>query len=510
MTIKLPDIFQNGMVLQHGKQIKVWGKVNPSQQVNIRLTDVDEIETQADRQGNFVAYIPPQKPACGLELAVSTGNDRYVVSNVSIGEVWLLAGQSNMNLLLRYDHDYHNNPEKVLSNIPLGISFYEVPKMKVDSYTDPHFDDRGQWQSLNRENAEQFSAVGFYFAIELAKQLKKIPIGLIWMAYDGTTASSWTSEKALSRSQLLKKIYIDGYKKIVDNRPDGEYQQYLQTVEEQNRNPESGPFWDNVLTGNISHEDLCDAYKNKHYLFVDYVMGPQSENCPHGLFDTMASKIVGYTIKGMLWYQGESDDIHAEVYDTLLTTMINDWRNRWGYVFPVLEMQIAPFYHWFGAFYGTYFPDIRAKQQLVAERLPKVYMTNVMDTGMKYDIHPKKKQIAGQRFAILAFDKVYSWRKHCAAPLVIDHRRNTENLEISFSETNLLSLHDAIEESLTVTVAGKNVRFNVETCENRLIITINERLTNAPVTVKYQWTPYSEAKLFNENGIPVSPFEVNL
>lgn len=262
--------------------------------------------------------------------------------------------------------------------------------------------------------------------------------------------------------------------------------------------------------GNVSHDDLCKAYKEHHELFVDYVMGPESENRPHGLFDTMVTKIIGYTFKAMLWYQGESDDAHAEVYDTLLTTMINDWRARWNTTFPVLQMQIAPFYHWFGVFYGTYFPYVREKQQLVTETMPKVYMTNVMDAGMKYDIHPKNKRTAGHRFAMLAFDKIYGFNKHEGAPLVTAYHRNGQEIEISFSESSSLTLNSALKQSLIVTAGTETVDYSVKAFDNRLLLSLKDDVSSMPIQVAYQFAPYSEAGMFNENGVPVSPFKLNL
>lgn len=509
--MQLPDIFQDGMVLQRDKKIKIWGKVAHNTEVNVDLEGLTSEKTVSDKNGQFEIYLLPQSPATGLRLTVSAGGERQVISNVGIGEVYLLAGQSNMNLILRYDHDYHTQKQQVLAEIPNNISYYEVPKMKLNSPKDPLYGEKGEWKKLDDQTAENFSAAGFYFGLELAKKLSDIPIGLVWMAYDGTTASSWTSKEALEGNQILKKTFVDSYNYLLAERPAGEYDKFLEMVAKQSKNPANGPFWDNVLMGNVGHDDLCKAYKEHHELFVDYVMGPESENRPHGLYETMASKIIGYTIKGMLWYQGESDDAHAEVYDTLLVAMLNDWRNRWHDEFPVLEMQIAPFYHWFGVFYGTYFPEIRAKQQIVAERMPKVYMTNVMDAGMKYDIHPKNKRIVGERFAQLAFDKVYGWKKHYGAPIAIDKRKNGNEIEISFSETGSLSVHKGIAESLSVKVAGRNADFTVNNYGNRLIVALGDtNLDNLPVELAYQWAPYSEAKMFNENNVPVSPFKINL
>ena len=511
INLKLADIFQDGMVLQRDKPIKIWGKANPNEKVQITLGNGDSESVMSGSDGTFATYLKPHQPTFDTKLSILSDESHLTINNVQIGEVFLLAGQSNMNLILRYDHDFHADKNQVLSGLPSNIAFYEVPKMKINDPSDPFYGDKGSWKKLNKDTAEHFSAAGYYFGMRIAKQFPDLPIGLVWMAYDGTTASSWTSKQALENNPILKKTFIDSYDKLLADRPKGEYEKFLAMVKEQSKNPKNAPFWDNVLMGNVDHKTLCDAYKNHHELFVDYVLGPESENRPHGLFDTMASKIVGYTIKAMLWYQGESDDDHAEVYDTLLSTMINDWRSRWHDNFPVLEMQVAPFYHWFGVFYGTYFPEIRLKQEQVARKMAKVYMTNVMDAGMKYDIHPKNKRVAGDRFANLTLDTIYGLKQHEEAPLLANTWRNGNQLVVSFTETNQLYMKESLNDSLAVEIAGQNVAYTPKVYENRLILTLKQDIkANEPVMIRYQDEPYSEATIFNENNIPLSPFKVGM
>lgn len=139
-------------------------------------------------------------------------------------------------------------------------------------------------------------------------------------------------------------------------------------------------------------------------------------------------------------------------------------------------------------------------------------MTNVMDAGMKYDIHPKNKKIAGKRFALLAFDKIYNWRKDEGAPTIIEKRRNGNEVELTFNEScQLKIINENIEESLILKVDGKKAKFTINTFENRIIIMISDNnIGDSPIEIAYQWVPYSEAKIFNENSIPVSPFKINL
>lgn len=504
--IKLPEIFQDGMVLQQNKPIKIWGNTEPNTILQIQLGNNTPQIAGVQEDGKFSITLPAQSASDHQKLAFFIDNKIEYSLDVKIGEVWLLAGQSNMDFNLRYDKDYQENKAKVLSMTDhLGnLNVYKVPQ-KILPSDQP---EKGTWKKLNSQNSEIFSAIGYYFGIKLAKFQNKVPVGLVWMTYGGTTASTWVSEKALMSDPVLKKAYIDTYRHIMATRPAGEYDGFLEMVKAQSENPANAPFWDNVMAGKVSHEELSRAYLNHHELFVDYVIGPQSENRPHGLFDTMVSEIIGYSIKGCLWYQGESDDEQAGIYDHLLTALIKDWWNRWNDHFPFLIMQVAPFKDWFGKFDGTFYPEIRMKQSEVSSKLPSVYITNVMDNGMKYDIHPKNKSLAAERFYDLAMSKVYKTMVNGEAPKVIETKAYDQQVEVKFNNCNELVQGENLQSVLKVKVNGINVEVdNFKLDKNILKFDLPKSLQKSQyLEIDYQQQEFSHAQLFNENNIPVRPF----
>ncbi|MBD5807332.1 sialate O-acetylesterase [Limosilactobacillus walteri] len=506
MMIKLPEIFQDGMVLQQNKPIKIWGYTDIKKPLQVQLDDLKPQSIGIFSDGDFLVELPAQQASNGSLLKFISDGKVVRTLSVKIGEVWLIAGQSNMDFNLKYDRDYQQNRQKVLSLIrkETNLSFYQVPQRVVS--TDQATG--GSWEPITENNAETFSAIGYYFGLKLSNVKSNIPIGLVWMSYGGTTASTWTSKQALESDPILKKTYIDSYHHILATRAPEAYEGFLKMVNAQANNPENEPFWDNVLAGKVSHDELVQAYFNHHELFVDYVLGPNSENRPHGLFDTMVSKIIGYRFRGCLWYQGESDDQHAGIYDHLLTALIKDWWNRWNDHFPFLIMQVAPFEDWFGNFNGTFYPEIRTKQSEVTDMLPGVYLTNVMDDGMKYDIHPKNKKLPAERFYKLALSKVYKSFNNGESPKVISVVLNDKKLKITFNNCKKLIKNNELSTILAIKRNGIPLEFNdIKIVDNTLQIKLPNRLTDSQyLEIDYQQQDYSHAGLFNENSIPVTPF----
>lgn len=504
--IKLPEIFQDGMVFQQGKPIKVWGQTKPNQHLEIQLDDLPRKTVGLFNDGKFSIELPAQQESINSKLTFYINGQVERTLDVQIGEVWLLAGQSNMDFTLNYDCNYQNDREKVLSMIKQisNIKFYKVPQkvLPIDEV-----ENKG-WEKLSCKNAKDFSAIGYYFAIKLAQLKKNKPIAFIWMTYGGTTASSWTSDKALEEDPVLKKTYLDSYKHLLAVRPRGKYEGFQQMIKAQAENPENAPFWDKVLAGKIDHEELSRAYFEHHELFVDYVLGPNSENRPHGLFDTMVKTVVGYHFKGCLWYQGESDDQHAGIYDHLLTALIKDWWNRWNDHFPFLIMQVAPFDDWFGNFNGNFYPEVRAKQECVANTLPGVYLTNVMDDGMKYDIHPKNKLLAAERFYELALTKVYGMKEDGESPRIKNAILNSDKIQVKFENCKELKLRENINEITKVKVNGTELTISNFSANHNILTIKLPRVVNKNeyVELSYQQEPFSRSCLFNENNVPVRPF----
>ena len=162
-----------------------------------------------------------------------------------------------------------------------------------------------------------------------------------------------------------------------------------------------------------------EDYMKQHTKDPLIPLGPYHINRPGGLYHMMLEPLHSFPIKGVIWYQGESDAGHADIYDTLLETLITDWRQKWNDDFPFLFVQLAPFGIWLECTSENY-SVVREKQQLVSDTVPNTGMVSIMDIGSYYDIHPKEKMEVGRRLALLARGKVYGEDILCESPRLIN------------------------------------------------------------------------------------------
>lgn len=512
--ISLPHIYSSGMILQRAQAINITG-IGPSEESLTATFNGEQVTVKINRKGKFTLTFPAMDAADDLTMQFFI-NDELIheITHIGIGEVWLAGGQSNMNLRLKFDQTFQEQPEAVLANLAdENIRFYEAPRIFVDESPEAEqLRDQASWRQLTAENAPDVSAIAYYFSRQLTTQFPGIPVAFIWLAVDGTTASAWTSERALRQNPILKRIYLDGYDKVLANYEAGEYEQHL--VNEANKiatHPNWDEFWDDVYAGKVPHDELENQFVSDPNLFGDSWLGPASENRPHVLFDNIVAPIICFPIKGLLWYQGESDDPHSEAYDILLTALINDWRNRWQAQFPVILMQLAPFHHWFGTFNGMPFPLLRARQQVVANTVPNVFLTNVIDAGDRWDVHPKDKKTAAKRFLLAALDGVYQ-TIHRGLPAQIEavELDDQHTLSLTFDQPLQTTSAD-LADLLDVYLNGKLTAYHYELDGYTLTLSFTQEVPHdTNINIQYQEIDYSVAILHNENCVPVGPFTINL
>ena len=234
-----------------------------------------------------------------------------------------------------------------------------------------------------------------------------------------------------------------------------------------------------------------------HY---DGVIGPLHPCRPCALYHLMLEKAAPYTAKGVIWYQGESDSPHADIYDVVLSSMIRAWRRLWCEELPFLVVQLAPFEAWLGESGETY-PTLRACQQRVAERVPGVYLCSSGDAGMPWDIHPKHKRPIGERLALLARGHVYGEDILCDAPVLKAVHREGSRVILSFEHGDGLVIRGDLLNAL---------RVNGQVCPAKVE---GECLViDLPMAkhwkIEFAWQGYYEVNLYNAAGIPALPFRL--
>lgn len=275
-SISLPEIFSDNMVLQQKSDVILWGWAKTGEKVVIKADWMDsEITTNGSVQGTWRMTI--KTPVAGGPYNISIkGQNEIVLKNVLIGEVWLCSGQSNMEMSAQ---SIYNSEEEIRSADYPEIRFFTVGT-STSLYPQEHLS--GTWKICTPETMKPFSAIGYFFARKLHKELG-VPVGIINSSWGGTPAESWMPEEAVNEDDYLREAAA--LQKPVP--------------------------WGPVETARI--------------------------------YNAMISPLIPFRVNGVLWYQGEANTVNGYAYKEMLSGLINSWRSRWGYEFPFYFAQIAPY-----------------------------------------------------------------------------------------------------------------------------------------------------------------------
>lgn len=541
----LAEIFGNGMLFQREKEIVLWGTARPNTSVTVSFYREADIsadkyysanakpvlcgESTADESGKFSITLPPQKAGEGYYLHVafeSTPEASIILDHIGFGDIWLAGGQSNMEFFLKYDKDWEST--KKLPRNP-HIRMYNVPQRAFTGHASHNKTGYGYWFDDSDPAIETFSAPAYSFAREI-QETTNIPIGIIGCNWGGSTASAWVEDEVLAAPPLDR--YLKEYATAVSEIPPEKLARDSLTAWRFEDSAEHGADFEPLLYGRGRDWQL--AYMEQHKNDPIIPMGPWNLNRPSGLYHTMLSSLIPLPIKGVLWYQGESDaGDHAFMYDRLLTALIENWRRKWQDSFPFLIVQLAPFGVWLDCDSQGY-AMVREKQAAVARTVPNVYMASIMDLGSYYDIHPKEKMEVGRRLALLARGHVYGEKDLlCDSPEAVSASwLNDSQIAVAFRHGDGLFAADkpsdwriSLREPKTpqdeVPAAkdessGQNVyakEWDAEpakvTVENdRVILTLPAPVADkqSPVWVSLGWDDYAEIHIFNRAGLSAAPF----
>ena len=490
-VIKIPLIFQNGMVLQRRKPVCIWGQADEGSIITVQVAGKSALAVT--KNGEWITFLPPMEAGTGYTLKVFSENCEIIIDDVAIGEVWLAGGQSNMEFLLRDDADAANAVKMDNAN----IRCFEVPKI---SYTgqenDRDYSTVGFWRKACGKEALFFSAVGFYFAEKLHRVLN-VPVGIINCTWGGTSASVFMGEEYLTgRLKFFLDRAIEAQSKI-DH--DTELERFITLQKKIDALPIDNSIAN--LAPIIPDQGMKDAIAEMNELNLS-VYSPFR---PSGLYETMLKTIVPYTISGVLWYQGESDEPYANLYEELLHAMIINWRDLWHEELPFILVQLASFEYMVEP---LNFVPIRVVQEHLTKIMNKVWLICTMDVGMRYDIHPKEKYPVGKRLALQALSKVYGYPILADSPTVEGYKRDGSQIYIRFANCGD-GLKNRGDLPQTVDVKINNSPVNkpkISVYENVMLISSPEFEANKPVTIEFCQHPYCEDTVYNSAGLPVLPF----
>lgn len=442
--VHLPSFFSDNMVLQRNTEVRIWGWANKWSQVSIIPSwSNDTIKVKATGHARWDAKLRTPEAGGPYEIVVYNPISRSILKNVLIGEVWLCSGQSNM------EWNSTNKLKEMIDELPntlnSNIRLLHVSNSTSLGAQNNIFD---SWTECNPETVKQFSAIGYFIAKKLNKELN-VPIGIINSSWGGTFAELWTPANVIVNDPELL-LGLDNYKKS-SSKP---------------------------------HE-------------------------PGSLWNSMISPFVGYNIAGVYWYQGESNINSWNNYGKLLTGLINGWRSAWEYEFPFYYVQIGPYDY--KSKPEEQKGALLREQQLKGLSIPKTGMVVITDlvSNVK-NIHPAKKREVASRLSDLALVEIYNReKKDYKSPVYKNHKIEGSNIivEFDYSEGELKVEGARITDLFIADDSQKFIQADFKISNNKLIV-FNKSVKN-PVAVRFGFNDISMPNLFNSKGLPVSPFRTD-
>jgi sialate O-acetylesterase len=480
--VRLPAIFSDHMVLQAGDSVTIWGWASPNERIEIAMAapgkGIGTFAT-ADQAGRWkTKFVPLAGP--GPFTVTVKGKNTITINDVLVGEVWLGSGQSNMAMLVRSSKDVEK--ETADANYPQMRMFTEKSGPKTEASTEC----TGEWVVCSPETAGGFSATAYFFGREIYKQLK-VPVGLINSSVGGTPIESWIAADVQRAEPKLK-----GFFEAVD-AANAEYDEAkaLATYEKQ-----LAKWKEEAAARKAAGKPAAAAPRNP-------VEVRKRKGDIGGLFNGKIAPLVGYGIRGALWYQGEANtnDLKCDYYETQLPLLVTDWRKKWGQGdFPFAWVQLPNY--------------VRAGQgwMIVREAMrkslavPNTGMAIAIDVGDPKDIHPKNKQEVGRRLALWALAEVYKKEGPSSGPLPTEQQASGDGITVKFSHADGLKTRDGKPPRGFELAGTDNAWKPAEAKIDGATVVVTSAEVKAPSAVRYAWRDNPDVNLVNGADLPASPF----
>lgn len=484
--IRPNPLFTDNAVLQQGMPIPVWGTAAIGEKVTVKFAGQKVSTTATDGSWNVRLQSMKADPN-PASMTISGATNAVTLTNLLVGEVWICSGQSNMERQLgpRSGQQPLVNweAEAASANHPLLRHFL----VKQTISTNPLSEVSGSWQLCTPQTVTNFTAVGYYFGRDLQKDLK-VPVGLLHVSWGGTPAETWTRWEAMETNPVLQPI-LQRYSNDISTYP-------ARLAKYQADEPRLKEEYTNAVA-----KSLAEA-KPKPRPPVPPRDPLKTQNSPARLFNGMLYPVIPYAMRGVIWYQGESNNGRAKEYRDLFPAMIADWRGLWGEgSFPFLFVQIAP--------YKGQSPEIREAQFLTLARSTNTAMAVITDHGDANDIHPVEKEPVGQRLELAARALAYGEGIEYSGPLFQKADFQGTNAIISFTHLGKgLVAKDGDLRGFEIAAADGNFMPATALIKGSNVVVAAPGVT-APTAVRYGWTNVPDVNLFNSEGLPASPFRSN-
>jgi len=474
--VALPRLFADHMVLQRAMSVPIWGTAEPDEQVIVECAG-HRAQTKANEQGRWQVRLPAMKAGGPHELVIK-GNNTLTIRDVLIGDVWLASGQSNMYF-----------PVRKCNNADQAIAEADRPNIRLFRVARSHHDAPQtnipvimSWSRCDSKSVSDFSGVAYFFGRKLHKALN-VPIGLIQSAWGGSTVEAWTPYDVLETDIDLAP-HLARVKALRDT--------FAQRNAERQKKVKS---WRAAHKAATAAGDPIPLEPAK--LEIAY-----PEQTPGKLYNAMIHPLIPFGMRGVIWYQGESNAPRWKTYQRTLGQMIQSWRKRWAQGnFPFLFVQLPAYPRG-----GDGWLYIREAQSRTLE-LPNTSMAVTLDIGG--GLHPTNKQDVGHRLALAALADVYGKDNAGSGPCFESMTVDGNKITIRFTHTagGLVRKPNA---RIDLVVAGQDRKFHTAKIriDGHSLVVWHEKVPK-PMYVRYAWSLNPICSLYNDQDLPAGPFRTD-
>jgi hypothetical protein len=487
-AVQPAGLFTDHAVLQQGETVRIWGTAAAGETVSVSFAGQSK-QTVADEKGTWMVALSPLTVCAEGRPLVFQGSETpqpVVLNDIVVGEVWLAGGQSNMAKPMDF---FKKTTQANMDHA--DDSLLRIATIPIKGYEGAN-DQRPQWQTTTPQTVKEFSATAYYFAANLRSSLG-IPVGIVTCAAGGTPAEAWMNRETLSSDPLMNRV-LENYEKIYRRKfpTDADYLSYCENYPEQMKvfmrknatgeKPNPRPVWEH---------------------------GPRHFQRPCGLYEVMLKQTIPYTVRGVIWYQGEANSQCGWHYRQVFSALIKEWRQNFrNPKLPFLYVQLPTF----GSEQDTdtAWPELRESQSLVEDDVPDTGMAVLVDGGEQNDIHPHSKDKAGLRLALLARNLVYGEKALvCRSPRLAGKTCRDGVIELTFTDTGsgLVLKPKAVSAFEVCGSDGKFVPAHAELADGKIIV--SSPAVPSPEDVRYGWKKWFVPALYNKEGLPASPFRTD-
>jgi sialate O-acetylesterase len=468
---KLNALFTDHMVLQRDQPIPVYGTANAGDKIEVQFNQVTQ-STITNANGKWKVFFEPMKFGGPYILNVKADQHHVLLKDVMIGDVWLCSGQSNMAFPLKLSATGQATLGHLNKNLPIRLLKFnplvETDNIAWDQKTLNQINEldyfSGSWAKLEEKTAGDFSAVAYYFGEKLALE-EEIPIGLIQMAVGGSTLESWMDRKTLAHDDLL-----------VD------------------------------ILGNWRKSDFIqDWARGRADVNLKNAINPKQRHPyePAYNYEAGISNLIDFPIKGVIWYQGESNAHNVELFNHEFPLLVSSWREKWHADFSFYYVQLSSIDRpsW------PYFRDAQRKLEAV---IPNSAMAVSSDLGDSLNVHPIHKKEIGERLVLLALKNSYHKNIEASGPVALKaiQRQNTIIITFSHAQKLMPGMGSVVKGFEVVDDKGNHLVVKAAVFKNEVHLTIPAHLKITEVL--YAWQPFTRANLINEAKLPASTFSISI